>query len=306
MEIIDLSGYLLEEKIEIARRHLVPKQLKEHGVKRSQMRFHKDIIKRIIADYTREAGVRSLEKAIAKVIRSNAKYIAMDEKYNTIVLPEDIRKFLGPVKFQRDRSLSNEVAGVVTGLAWTAVGGEILFVEVSLSRGKGTLTLTGNLGDVMKESATLAFEYLKAHASRLGIDVDIFRKWNVHIHVPEGATPKDGPSAGITMFTALASAFTQRKVRAKMAMTGEITLRGKVLPVGGIKEKILAAKRAHITDILLSKENLKDIEDIQKDYIKGVKFHYLDRMIEVVDIALLKERVKSPLNLNLPDTSNLN
>ena len=303
MEVIDLSGYLLEEKIEIARRHLLPRQLDEHGVKRSQMRFPKDIIRRIISDYTREAGVRSLEKSIAKVIRSNARFIAMNEKYNQKVLPEDIRKFLGPVRFQRDRVLSNQVAGVVTGLAWTAVGGEILFIEVSLSKGKGTLTLTGNLGDVMKESATLAYEYLKAHASMLDINDDVFRKWNVHIHVPEGATPKDGPSAGITMFTALASAFTQRKVRSKLAMTGEITLRGKVLPVGGIKEKILAAKRAKITDILLSKENLKDIEDIRKDYISGLKFHYLDNMIDVVDIALLKEKVKSPLELNVPDVA---
>ncbi len=303
MEVIDLSGYLLEEKIEIARRHLLPRQLDEHGVKRSQMRFPKDIIRRIISDYTREAGVRSLEKSIAKVIRSNARFIAMNEKYNQKVLPEDIRKFLGPVGFRRDRVLSNQVAGVVTGLAWTAVGGEILFIEVSLSKGKGTLTLTGNLGDVMKESATLAYEYLKAHASMLDINDDVFRKWNVHIHVPEGATPKDGPSAGITMFTALASAFTQRKVRSKLAMTGEITLRGKVLPVGGIKEKILAAKRAKITDILLSKENLKDIEDIRKDYISGLKFHYLDNMIDVVDIALLKEKVKSPLELNVPDVA---
>jgi len=304
MEIIDLSGYLLEEKIEIARRHLVPKQLAEHGVKKGQLKFPKDIIQKIIADYTREAGVRTLEKSIAKVIRSNVKYIAMNEKYNRTVLLEDIHKFLGPVKFQRDRAISNHVAGIVTGLAWTAVGGEILFVEVSLSRGKGTLTLTGNLGDVMKESATLAFEYLKAHAHTLGIDNSVFSKWNVHIHVPEGATPKDGPSAGITMFTALASAFTQRKVRSKLAMTGEITLRGKVLPVGGIKEKILAAKRAKIKDILLSKENLKDIEDIREDYIKGINFHYVDRMIDVVDIALLKEKVKDPLVLKVAEVQN--
>ncbi|HSG67330.1 MAG TPA: S16 family serine protease, partial [Bacteroidales bacterium] len=209
----------------------------------------------------------------------------------------------GPVKFQRERVLDNGIAGVVTGLAWTAVGGEILFIEVSLSRGKGNLTLTGNLGDVMKESATLAYEYLKAHSLKLGVDPAIFPKWNVHIHVPEGATPKDGPSAGITMFTALASAFTQRKVRAKLAMTGEITLRGKVLPVGGIKEKILAAKRAHIKDILLSKENLKDIEDIPGDYIKGLTFHYVDRMIEVVDIALLREKVKDPVVLEVADQS---
>ncbi len=301
MEIIDLSGYLLEEKVEIARRHLVPKQLLEHGVKKRQLSFPKAIIQKIISDYTREAGVRSLEKAIAKVIRSNARYIAMDEAYNKKVNADDIRKFLGPVKFQRDRALNDQMAGVVTGLAWTSVGGEILFIEVSLSRGKGNLTLTGNLGDVMKESATLAYEYLKAHASQLGIDPDIFRKWNVHIHIPEGATPKDGPSAGITMFTALASAFTQRKVRNNLAMTGEITLRGKVLPVGGVKEKILAAKRAKIKDIVMSKENFKDIEDIREDYISGLNFHYVDKMIEVVDIALLKEKVKNPLELNVPD-----
>jgi ATP-dependent Lon protease len=300
MEIIDLSGYLLEEKMEIARRHLLPKQLDEHGVKRSQLKFSKDILRRIISDYTREAGVRSLEKNIAKVIRSNAKFIAMKDDYNIKVTNEDLRKFLGPVKFQRDHLLENDVAGVVTGLAWTSVGGEILFIEVSLSRGKGTLTLTGNLGDVMKESATLAYEYLKAHSDILGIDSGIFNKWNVHIHVPEGATPKDGPSAGITMFTALASAFTQRKVRARIAMTGEITLRGKVLPVGGIKEKILAAKRAKVKHIILSKENKKDIEDIQEDFIAGLTFHFVDKMIEVVDMALLKDKVKNPLTLDVP------
>ena len=303
MEVINLSGYLLEEKIEIARRHLVPKQLEEHGVKKRQLSFTKEIIRKIIADYTREAGVRSLEKSIAKVIRSNVKFIAMGEDYNKKVNNEDIRKFLGPVITQRERVVDGQIAGVVTGLAWTPFGGEILFVEVSLSRGKGTLTLTGNLGDVMKESATLAFEYLKAHASLLDIDPDIFRKWNVHIHVPEGATPKDGPSAGITMFTALASAFTQRKVRNKLAMTGEITLRGKVLPVGGIKEKILAAKRASVKDIVLSKENLKDIEDIREDYISGLNIQYVDKMIDVVDIALLKEKVKNPLELDIPDTA---
>jgi ATP-dependent Lon protease len=301
MEVIDLSGYLLEEKIEIARRHLIPKQLREHGVKKKQLAFPKEIIRKIISDYTREAGVRTLEKSIAKLIRSNARFIAMNEEYNKTVQAEDVRKFLGPVKFQHDSVLNDQVAGVVTGLAWTAVGGEILFIEVSLSRGKGNLTLTGNLGDVMKESASLAYEYLKAHAKPLGIDPDIFRKWNVHIHVPEGATPKDGPSAGITMFTALASAFTQRRVRSRLAMTGEITLRGKVLPVGGIKEKILAAKRARIKDIIISKENFKDIEDIREDYIAGLNFHYVDRMIEVVDIALLRDKVRDPLVLNVPD-----
>jgi ATP-dependent Lon protease len=301
MEIIDLSGYLIEEKVEIARRHLVPKQMREHGMARSKLRFPVEIIKKMITDYTREAGVRTLEKTIAKVIRSNAKFIAMDEKYNEKVSSEDLRSFLGPVKYQHDRSAVSQVAGVVTGLAWTATGGEILFVEVSLSRGKGNLTLTGNLGDVMKESASLAYEYLKAHSEMLGIDPLIFSKWNVHMHVPEGATPKDGPSAGITMFAALASAFTQRKVRPHVAMTGEITLRGKVLPVGGIKEKILAAKRARVKDVILSIENKSVIEDIRKDYIRGLNIIYIDRMIEVVDVALLKDKVKDPLILDVPD-----
>ena len=242
MEVINISGYLMEEKVEIAKRHLIPKQLKEHGVKRSQLKFSKAIIEKVIEDYTREAGVRTLDKHIATIIRKKVKFIVENQAYNKKLLPEDLTEVLGPPRFQREKGLSNNVAGVVTGLAWTAVGGEILFIEVSLSKGKGTLTLTGNLGDVMKESAVIALEYLKSHTFQLGIDPDIFQQWNVHIHVPEGATPKDGPSAGITMFTALTSAFTQRKVRSKIAMTGEITLRGKVLPVGGVKEKILAAK----------------------------------------------------------------
>ncbi len=295
MEVIDVSGYLIEEKIEIAKRHLIPKQLSEHGVKKSQLQFSKDIIEKIIEDYTREAGVRTLEKNIATTIRKNVKYIVEGEKYAIKIGTSDLQKILGPPRFQRERGLSNEVAGVVTGLAWTAVGGEILFIEVSLSKGKGNLTLTGNLGDVMKESATIALEYLKSHAQSLDINPDVFQKWNVHIHVPEGATPKDGPSAGVTMFTALASAFTQRKVHPKLAMTGEITLRGKVLPVGGVKEKILAAKRAKIKDIILSAENKKDIEDIREIYRNGLNFHYVDRMIEVVNFALLKEKVKNPV-----------
>ncbi|MDD5508946.1 MAG: endopeptidase La, partial [Bacteroidales bacterium] len=298
MEVIDLSGYLLEEKIEIARRHLLPKQLREHGIRSSQMKFSKKILRQIIEDSTREAGVRQLEKKIAKIIRHNARFIVTGEHYNVSVGEEDLKKILGPPQFQRDRSLSGEVAGVVTGLAWTAFGGEILFVEVSLSKGKGELRITGNLGDVMKESATIAYEYLKAHAALLDIDPDVFQNWNVHIHVPEGATPKDGPSAGITMFTALASAFTQRKVKPMLAMTGEITLRGKVLPVGGIKDKILAAKRARIRDIVISKENRADIEEIKADYIKGLQFHYIDDMLEATDLALLKEKVKNPVNLS--------
>ena len=298
MEIIDLSGYLLEEKIEIAKRHLIPKQLKEHGVKKEQVSFNKKVLEAIIEDYTREAGVRSLEKQIAKVIRNRAKYIAMNEKYYRNIEPEDLHGIFGPPRYQKDKNITNEIAGVVTGLAWTSVGGEILFVEVSLSKGKGDLKLTGNLGDVMKESASIAYEYLKSHAYLLDISPDVFADWNVHLHVPEGATPKDGPSAGITMLTAIASAFTQRKVKGKMAMTGEITLRGKVTPVGGIKEKILAAKRAKIKDIIISSENKKDIEEIKGDFIKGLNFIYVDNMMEVLDIALLKDKVKKPLTIN--------
>ncbi len=298
MEIIDLSGYLLEEKVEIARRHLLPKQLKEHGLTGKQVNFSKAVLEKIIEDYTREAGVRLLEKQIAKVIRNRAKFIAMDEPFESKLVPDDLKEILGIPRFQKDRDITNNVAGVVTGLAWTAVGGEILFIEVSLSKGKGNLKLTGNLGDVMKESAGLAFEYLKSHAAYWNIDPQLFEKWNVHIHVPEGATPKDGPSAGITMLTALVSAFTQRKVKAKVAMTGEITLRGKVLPVGGIKEKILAAKRAKIKEIILSKENKRDIEDISKDYLKGLTFIYVDTMLEVTDHALMNRKVENPVVLN--------
>jgi len=297
MEVLDLSGYLLEEKTEIAKRHLIPKQLTEHGLSAKQVSFSKQTLHKLIEDYTRESGVRSLEKTIAKVIRNRAKFIAMNEAIPAAVEPEDLVKILGSPIFQRDKSTVANIAGVVTGLAWTATGGEILFIEVSLSAGKGSLTLTGNLGDVMKESATLAYEYLKSHSTLLNIEPGIFEKWNVHIHVPEGATPKDGPSAGITMFTALASAFTQRKVRNKTAMTGEITLRGRVLPVGGIKEKILAAKRARINDIILSTDNRKDIEEINPIYIKGLTFHYISEMFEVIDLALLKEKVDHPLNL---------
>ncbi len=298
MEIIDIPGYLVEEKVEIALRHLLPKQLREHGIKKSQIQFSKEIIKKIIEDYTRESGVRTLEKSIAKIIRSKVKAIVTEEKFNKKLADTDLKKVMGIPIFQVDKYISNDVAGVVTGLAWTMAGGEILFVEVSLSRGKGELTLTGNLGDVMKESASIALAYLKAHSEEFGIDPGTFQNWNVHIHVPEGATPKDGPSAGITMFTALASAFTQFKVRERLAMTGEITLRGKVLPVGGIKEKMLAARRANLKDIILSKENQKDIEEIKADYIKGLRFHYIDEMQEIKDLALLKERVKNPLNLN--------
>ncbi len=298
MEIINLSGYILEEKIEIANRHLLPKQLEEHGVVSNQVKFNKRIIEKIIDDYTREAGVRLLEKQIAKVIRNRARFIAMEEEYEPKLHVNDLVNILGTPKYQKDKDITNKVAGVVTGLAWTAVGGEILFIEVSLSKGKGLLKLTGNLGDVMKESAGLAYEYLKSHHQELGINPGIFEKWNVHIHVPEGATPKDGPSAGITMLTALTSAFTQRKVAPKLAMTGEITLRGKVLPVGGIKEKILAAKRAKIKDIILSKENKRDIDEINDDYISGLNFIFVDDMMEVIDNALLNKKVSKPLTID--------
>ena len=298
MEIIDLSGYLIEEKVEIAKRHLIPKQLAEHGLKKSQLSFGKSVVERIIDDYTRESGVRSLEKNIAKIIRNKAKFIVMNKEFDRKLSESDLVTVMGRPIFQRDKHIKNNVAGVVTGLAWTSVGGEILFIEASLSKGKGLLTMTGNLGDVMKESATLAYEYLKAHSNIIGIDSELFSKWNLHIHVPEGATPKDGPSAGVTMFTAIASAFTQRKVRYNIAMTGEITLRGKVLPVGGIKEKILAAKRAKIKDIILSADNEKDILEINEKYIKGLNFHYVHEMIELIDLALLKEKVDEPLILN--------
>jgi ATP-dependent Lon protease len=287
MEIIDLSGYLIEEKIEIARKHLVPKQMTEHGINKKKITFGKQLLQSIIENYTRESGVRLLEKTIAKVIRNRARYIAMDEDLPTTISAAEMEKILGPAPFNNEKSYSGNTPGVATGLAWTAVGGEILFVEVSLSPGKGNLTVTGNLGEVMKESASLAYEYLKAHASQLNLENEVFEKWNVHIHVPEGATPKDGPSAGITMFTALASAFTKKPVNEKLAMSGEITLRGRILPVGGVKEKILAAKRARITDIILSSENKRDIAEIKPDYIKGLNFHYLTDMIDVLDHALV-------------------
>lgn len=298
MEIIDLSGYIVEEKIEIAKRHLIPKQLEAHGVKKSELSFPAPVLERIIQDYTRESGVRLLEKKIAKVIRYRAKSIVMGDKPAKTLKVSELTEILGVPHYTRDSQIMKNLAGVVTGLAWTYVGGEVLFVEVSLSKGKGTLTLTGNLGDVMKESATLAMEYMKSHAEELDINPEIFSKWNVHIHVPEGATPKDGPSAGITMFTALVSAFTQRKVKPAIAMTGEITLRGKVTPVGGIKEKILAARRASITDVILSSENKKDVDDIKPVYLEGVKFHYINNMLDVVDLALEKEKISKPLKFD--------
>ncbi|MBQ8044758.1 MAG: endopeptidase La, partial [Bacteroidales bacterium] len=283
MEIIDVSGYILEEKIEITRKHLVPRQLKDHGLKKNQFTFSESLISQIIMQYTRESGVRQLEKSIAKIIRHNAVKIVKDESTEKSIKKESLKEILGlPMNHNESRN-RNEI-GVVTGLAWTSVGGEILFIESCLSKGKGQLTMTGNLGDVMKESANLAYEYIKANTDKFGIDENIFENKNVHIHVPEGATPKDGPSAGITIFTALLSVFTQRKVRSNFAMTGEITLRGQVLPVGGIKEKILAAKRANITDIILCHENQKDINEIKDTYLEGLSFHYIEEMKEVIPL----------------------
>jgi ATP-dependent Lon protease len=298
MEIIEITGYTTEEKMEIAKRHLLPKQLEEQGLKKEQLAIDKSVLEYIIENYTRESGVRGLEKVIAKIVRNTAKSIAMEQKYSVNVSEKELVKILGPAH-AKDRYQGNDVAGVVTGLAWTSVGGDILFIETSITRGNGKLTLTGNLGDVMKESAVIALEYLKSHSSILGLKSDLFDKWNVHIHVPEGATPKDGPSAGVTMLTAIASAFTQRKVKKHLAMTGEITLRGRVLAVGGIKEKILAAKRAGIKEIILSIDNKKDVLEIKKEYIKDLKFYYVEQMIDVVKLALLKEKVSNPLDLNI-------
>ena len=301
MELIEVSGYITEEKIEIARRHLVPKELEANGMKKNDIKIPKNTLEAIIESYTRESGVRELEKKIGKILRKSARQYATDGYFaKQEIKPGDLYEFLGAPEYTRDKYQGNEYAGVVTGLAWTAVGGEILFVETSLSRGKGgRLTLTGNLGDVMKESAMLALEYIKAHASLLNLDEDIFDNWNIHVHVPEGAIPKDGPSAGITMATSLASALTQRKVKANLAMTGEITLRGKVLPVGGIKEKILAAKRAGIKNIILSEENRKNIDEIQEIYLKGLTFHYVKDVKEVFAIALTNEKVADAIDLSV-------
>jgi len=291
MEIIELSGYLVEEKIEIAKRHLIPKLLKNHGVKAKQIKFAKKILEEVIENYTRESGVRQLNKTLAKLIRATAKKIAFDEKYNINLTKEDILQILKSPRFSSEKYEGNEYAGVVTGLAWTSVGGTILLVETSLNKGKGKITLTGNLGDVMKESATIAVAYLKANHKKYNIPIEAFNNWDINIHFPEGATPKDGPSAGITLVTSLTSAFTQRKIKKNLAMTGEITLRGKVLPVGGIKEKILAAKRAGIKEIIMSSENKKDIEDINEIYTKGLIFNYVKEISEVLDIAILKQKV---------------
>jgi ATP-dependent Lon protease len=294
MELIEITGYLVEEKLEIAKKHLLPKQLENHGVKPDQITVDKKVMEQIIEKYTRESGVRELDKRLAKVVRVAAKNIASDIKYEPALTEASLTVNLGPPKYTRDLYSGNEQAGVVTGLAWTAAGGEILFIETSLSRGTGKLTLTGNLGEVMKESAIIALEYLKSNAEMLSLPDNFSEKWNIHIHVPEGAIPKDGPSAGITMATSIASAFTQRKVKKYLAMTGEITLRGKVLPVGGIKEKILAAKRASIREIIVSEDNRKDVENIKEVYIRGLKFHYVESIMEVLELALLRQTVKNP------------
>lgn len=293
MEIIEMNGYTIEEKIEIARKHLLPKQLKEHGLDAKSLTLSKKELEFIITRYTRESGVRSLEKQIANLVRGIAKSVVMGEEVKNKLTSEEIIEILGKPKFHHDLYENNETAGVVTGLAWTRVGGDILYIESILSKGKGGLSMTGNLGNVMKESATIALEYIKANAGELGLDDEIFEKYKIHVHVPEGATPKDGPSAGIAMLTSMLSTFTQRKVKKNIAMTGEITLRGKVLPVGGIKEKILAAKRANIKEIILCKENQRDIDEIKPEYLKGLTFHYVESMKEVVDLALTKQKVKN-------------
>ncbi len=301
MEVIEISGYTLEEKLEIAKRHLVPKQKEEHGLKSTDVKFSKSGLSKIIDDYTRESGVRNLERQIGTVVRRVAKSVALEEKYDKTVSPEMVVKSLGAEIFDKELYQDNKTAGVVTGLAWTRVGGEILFIESSLSKGKGKLTLSGQLGDVMKESAMAALSYLKSNADDLGLDYRVFEKYDLHVHIPAGAVPKDGPSAGITIFTSLASAFTQRKVKAKVAMTGEITLRGKVLPVGGIKEKILAAKRAGIKEIILCTKNKKDIDEISQNYIKDLKIHYVDTVEEVIDLALLQSKAERAIEFKLDD-----
>lgn len=305
MELIEVSGYITEEKVEIAKKHLVPKEMEANGINKHDIKFAKKTLEAMVESYTRESGVRELEKKINKIFRKLAREYATDGFFSRKeIKPEDLYYFLGLPEYNRDKYQGNEYAGVVTGLAWTAVGGEILFVETSLSKGKGgRLTLTGNLGDVMKESAMLALEYIKAHAAMLQIEDEIFENWNIHVHVPEGAIPKDGPSAGITMATSIASALTQRKVKANIAMTGEITLRGKVLPVGGIKEKILAAKRAGIKEIIMSAENKKNIEDIQDIYLKGLEFHYVNDIKEVFALALSEEKVTDAIDFTIKKTT---
>jgi ATP-dependent Lon protease len=294
MEIIEVNGYTIEEKIEIAKRHLLPKQIEEHGITKKDITIDKKVLEKLIEEYTNESGVRGMDKMVAKIVRNRARQIAMEESFDVKISTEDLFTILGAGR-GRTKYENNEVAGVVTGLAWTSVGGDILFIESSITRGKGKLTLTGNLGDVMKESAVIALEFLKAHSGWLNLEQEVFDNYNVHVHVPEGATPKDGPSAGITMLTSLASLFTQRRVKKNLAMTGEITLRGEVLPVGGIKEKILAAKRAGIKEIILCHKNRKDVDEINQDYLKGLEFHFVSSMREVLNIALSDQKVKEPI-----------
>lgn len=294
MELIEVNGYTVEEKIEIAKRHLLPKQIKEHGITLKDISIDKRTIEKVIEEYTNESGVRGLDKVVAKLVRNRARQIAMEEEFESKIKAEHLFDILGAGR-KKTKYNNNEVAGVVTGLAWTSVGGDILFIESSITKGKGKLTLTGNLGDVMKESAVIALEYLKSHTHLLDLEQEVFDQHNIHIHVPEGATPKDGPSAGITMLTSIASIYTRRKVKKNLAMTGEITLRGEVLPVGGIKEKILAAKRAGIKEIILCEKNKKDVDDITQSYLKGLKFHYVKSMTEVLEIALTKQKVKAPM-----------
>lgn len=296
MEIIEVSGYTIEEKIEIAKNHLIPKQLEAHGITKKDFSIDKKVIEKVIEEYTNESGVRGLDKVVAKLVRNRARQIAMEETFDVKLNIDDLNTILG-VGRSRTKYLDNDVAGVVTGLAWTSVGGDILFIESSITQGKGKLTLTGNLGDVMKESAVIALEFLKAHSHWLNLEQSVFDNYNVHVHVPEGATPKDGPSAGITMLSSLASVFTQRKIKKNLAMTGEITLRGEVLPVGGIKEKVLAARRASIKEIILCEKNRKDIEDIKPSYLEGLKFHYVTTMKEVLDIALTDEKVSHAIDV---------
>jgi ATP-dependent Lon protease len=294
MEIIEVNGYTVEEKIEIGKKHLIPKQLKEHGLNAKQFDLEKAALEQVILSYTNESGVRGLDKQLAKLVRSRAKQIANEESYEVVIKASDLFTFLGAGRNQ-SKSITNDVAGVVTGLAWTAVGGDILFIESSISQGNGKLTLTGNLGDVMKESAVIALAFLKSHSDWLSLPQAVFNDHDVHLHVPEGATPKDGPSAGITMLTSLASLFTQRKVKKDLAMTGEITLRGEVLPVGGIKEKLLAAKRSGIKEVIMSGKNKQDVEEIEARYLKGLKIHYVEHMKSVLDLALTKEKVAEPI-----------
>ncbi len=301
MEVIEINGYTTDEKVEIARKHLVPRQIKDHGLKRGDVKFSKKTLVRLIEGYTRESGVRNLEREIGSIVRSMAKSVAMDEEITPDISPEDIGQILGSVKFDKEFYQGNDIPGVVTGLAWTQSGGEILFIESSLSKGKGKLTLSGQLGDVMKESAMAAISYLRANADKLSIDHRAFDQYDLHVHVPAGAVPKDGPSAGITMLTSLASIYTQRKVKSRLAMTGEITLRGKVLPVGGIKEKILAARRAGIRDIILSSRNERDIKEIDDRYVKGLRIHYVDHVEQVLDLALLSQKVKDPLQFSFDE-----